>query len=103
MIQRSSEALLDLTGHLRYLRREAGEQIALRFVDSVENALNRLEQFPYLGRKRHFRQPGIRSWPVPGFRNWLLFYRPVPNGIQLFRVLHGSMELETQLGTPSES
>lgn len=98
MIQRSSAALMDLTGHILYLRREAGDTIALRFVNAVESGLKRLEEFPYLGRKRQFRQPELRSWPVPGFGNWLLFYRPIPGGIALIRVLHGSMDLPSQLG-----
>ena len=69
MISRSSEALSDLSGHVLYLRSEAGSVIALRFVDAVESALRLLEQHPQLGRVRHFRQPGLRSWSVPGFRN----------------------------------
>ena len=98
MIERSSEAMLDLAAHTLYLNREAGADLALRFVDAVESALGRLEQHPYLGRARHFRQPGLRSWPVPGFRRWLLFYQPTHKGIRLFRVIHSAMDLEAQLG-----
>jgi toxin ParE1/3/4 len=101
MIERSSEAWADLAGHALYLHREAGPEIALRFLDGVESALATLEKFPHLGRLRRFRQKDLRSWPVPRFPNWLLFYRPVSDGIRLYRVLHGSMELETQLGRPA--
>jgi plasmid stabilization system protein ParE len=68
MIERSSEATLDLAAHVLYLNRNAGPDTAIRFVDAMEKALNRLEKFPYLGRVRHFRQLGLRSWMVPGFR-----------------------------------
>jgi toxin ParE1/3/4 len=98
MIERSSEAMLDLAAHVLYLHREAGPEIALRFVDAVEEALRRLEEFPELGRLRHFRQAGLRSWMVPGFRRWLLFYLPVKNGVRLYRVIHSAMDLERQLG-----
>ena len=102
MIDRSNAALLDLAGHILYLRQEAGPQAAERFRVAVRAALQRLEKFPYLGRPRHFRQPGLRSWGVPGFRNWLLFYLPIPGGIQLYRVLHGSMDLPAQLGASED-
>lgn len=101
MIERSSEAMLDMAGHILYLNREAGSDIALRFIDSVEEALERLERFPYLGRVRHFRQQGLRSWPVPGFRRWLIFYLPIKNGVRLYRVIHSARNLEKQLWRPS--
>jgi toxin ParE1/3/4 len=98
MIERSSEANLDLAAHVLYLNRNAGSEIAIRFVEATEKALNRLEEFPYLGRVRHFRQPGLRSWMVPGFRHWLIFYRPIPGGIRVYRVIHSAMDLKAQLG-----
>jgi len=98
MIERSSEATLDLAAHVLYLNREAGPETALRFVDAVEDALNRLEAFPYLGRVRHFRQPGLRSWMVPGFRRWLIFYMPMQDVIRVYRVIHSAMDIGAQLG-----
>ncbi|HET7626206.1 MAG TPA: type II toxin-antitoxin system RelE/ParE family toxin [Verrucomicrobiae bacterium] len=92
------ESLADPGGHVLYLRERAGPQTALKFVDAVGKALARLENFPELGRTRHFHQKGLRSWGVPGFRNWILFYQPPCDGICLYRVLHGSMELESELG-----
>src|SRR5689334_5035462 len=100
MIERSSEAMLDMAGHIIYLNRKAGSEIALRFVDAVEEALKRLEKFPYLGRPRHFRQLGLRSWPVPGFRRWLIFYLPIKDGVRLYRVIHSARDLEKHLGRP---
>ena len=98
MIHRSEEALLDLAGHVLHLHSVAGPATALRFVDGVAAALARLEKFPHLGRVRHFRQPGLRSWSVPGFSHWILFYLPLRNGVSLYRVIHGAMDLEQQLG-----
>jgi toxin ParE1/3/4 len=98
VIERSSEATLDLAAHVLYLNREAGPETAVRFVDAVENAFKRLETFPYLGRVRHFRQSGLRSWMVPGFRRWLIFYLPIPGGIRVYRVIHSAMDIHAQLG-----
>ena len=98
MIHRSEEALLDLAGHVLHLHGAAGAETAMCFVDAVDAALTRLEKFPHLGRVRHFRQPGLRSWSVPGFGNWILFYLPLRDGVSLYRVIHGAMDLEEQLG-----
>lgn len=97
MIERSSEAIIDLAAHVLYLNNKAGAETALRFIDSVEEALQQLDRFPNIGRIRHFRQKGLRSWMVPGFENWLLFYLPVKSGISLYRVIHAAMDLEAQL------
>ena len=99
MIERSSEAILDLATHILYLHEKAGPETSLRFVDAVENALNRLEKHPHLGRIQHFRQAGLRSWMVPGFHHWLIFYLPVEKGIRVYRLINAAMDLETQLGT----
>jgi toxin ParE1/3/4 len=98
MIERSSEALLDLAAHVLYLHGEAGPEVATRFIDAVEEALQRLEEFPYIGRARHFRQPGLRSWMIPGFRRWLIFFLPIKDGIRVYRVIHSAMDLECELG-----
>ena len=98
MIERNSKALLDLATHVVYLQEKAGAETALRFLDSVEDALQRLEANPYIGRVRHFRQTGLRSWMVPELRRWLIFYLPIKNGIRVYRVIHSSMNLDIQLG-----
>ena len=41
---------------------------------------------------------GMRRFPVTGgFEKVLLFYFPLPDGIDLVRVVHGSRDLETLL------
>jgi len=36
-------------------------------------------------------------WPVPGFRNYLIFYRIAADDIQILRVLHAARDLESTL------
>jgi toxin ParE1/3/4 len=53
---------------------------------------------PDLGRARSFMRPGLsglRSFRVAGFRNYLVFYRTSPCGIDIVRVLHGARDLDT--------
>jgi toxin ParE1/3/4 len=40
---------------------------------------------------------GLRVFPVKGFANYLLFYRPFPRGIELIRVLHGARDIPSIL------
>jgi hypothetical protein len=35
----------------------------------------------------------MRRWPVKGFEKILLFYFPLPDGLDLVRVVHGSRDL----------
>jgi toxin ParE1/3/4 len=69
---------------------------ALRFLDAAEAAFRRLARSPGLRRRLSLSSPflrGIRSRPVPGFDAVLLFYRPVRDGIEVVRVLHGARDL----------
>lgn len=52
------------------------------------------------GRQSDFvlgRLTGIRSLPVPGFRNYLIFYRIQGDQLEIIRVLHGARDLELAL------
>ena len=40
---------------------------------------------------------GIRSWPVSRFERHDVFYRPVEEGIEVVRVLHGTRDLDAIL------
>ena len=68
--------------------------------DSVENAdhfLAKLEQQchslagqPQMGHSREELAPELRSFPVD---HYLIFYRPIDDGIEVIRVLHGARYL----------
>jgi toxin ParE1/3/4 len=69
---------------------------ARRFLDSVWRDFERLAEQPGMGAIREFnnaRAAHIRSWPVRGFRNYLIFYRPIENGVKIIRVLHGARDI----------
>jgi len=36
----------------------------------------------------------VRSFPISDFNNYLIFYRPVPEGIQVLHVYHGARDVE---------
>jgi toxin ParE1/3/4 len=71
---------------------------AARVVEAAYETFKSLAGSPRLGRPRRFRNPrlkGIRSWRVSGFDHYLIFYRPIPEGIQVLHVYHGARDLET--------
>ena len=71
-------------------------EAALRFLDAAEAALQQLAQMPLLGEACHFQTPeaaGIRLWMIPRFPNYLLFYRPTKQGIDIIRVLHAARDI----------
>jgi len=39
------------------------------------------------------RLPGLRSYPIHGFENWLIFYCSTPDTIDVIRILHTARNL----------
>jgi plasmid stabilization system protein ParE len=35
----------------------------------------------------------FRFWPVKKYRNYLVLYRPLPDGIEVTRVIHAAMDM----------
>jgi plasmid stabilization system protein ParE len=70
---------------------------AHRFFRATKKSFNLLLRHPGLGRLRSFSQTGIRSFRVPGFTNYLVFYLPVQSEVQMLAVLHGACDLEKAL------
>ncbi len=67
------------------------------FLRAVWKDARRLAEMPGMGALRLFtsaRLAGVRSWPVTGFRNFLIFYRATESELQMLRVLHGARDIE---------
>ena len=65
-------------------------------LETAYATFRKLAQMPGLGRPRRFRHSrltDLRSKRV-GKWDYLIFYRPVPEGIEVARVLHGAQDLE---------
>jgi plasmid stabilization system protein ParE len=78
---------------MTYLRDEAGDEMAVRFWEQAQITFAALTRQPFLGRPRpDLKPPGLRSWRVDGFDNWLVFYS-VGETVAIFRVRHGMMDL----------
>ena len=88
-ILRRPQARLDLIYIWSYIA-DDNEAAADRMLDRFEGVLQMLSEQPKAGRERPELAPGLRSFPVG---NYLLFYLPLPGGIDLVRVLNGYMDI----------
>ena len=69
------------------------------FLEAAYETFEFLARHPGIGRVRSdLGFPEIRSWRVVGFRRYLIFYRELPDRIQIWRVLHGARDLHQVLG-----
>ena len=95
-VVRSPRAGQDLIESAIYLEGRAGLTKADRFLNAVEEAFSNLAVFPFMGPLMTGMPPrhrGVRTWRVPGFRNHLIFYRPISAGVEILRVLHGARDI----------
>jgi toxin ParE1/3/4 len=86
---RTSEAEADLT-EIAFHIAEQNPEAADRWLDLIEEKCQTLSRMPEMGRKRFDLATGLRSLAV---NNYVIFYRPVANGIHVIRVLHGARDI----------
>jgi toxin ParE1/3/4 len=88
-ILRRPQARLDLIEIWNFIA-DDNEAAADRMLDRFEKALRMLSEQPMAGRKRTELAPDLRSFPVG---NYILFYLPLQNGVDLVRVLSGYLDI----------
>jgi len=86
----SDRAKADILEIWEYIAKDS-LRAADRFVDRLDQAFERLAEFPGLGRMRDELGPSLRSFPIG---NYLIVYRPVKDGIEIARVLSGYRDIE---------
>ena len=64
-----------------------------RLVEQFDRHLDLLACTPLMGRSEAEFFTGLRSFPVG---NYLIFYFPVEDGIELVRVLHGARNINAE-------
>jgi toxin ParE1/3/4 len=80
-------------------------EAAIRFLDAFDAALALIGQSPGIGGICRFKKQllhGVRVSPISGFKNYLVFYRVLPDEIEVIRVLHGSRDLPAIFGEQLE-
>jgi toxin ParE1/3/4 len=62
------------------------------FIDSIDQKFQALAERPNIGHMRDNLAEGLRSFPVG---RYVIFYRVLPEGIEIVRVLHGGRDLDS--------
>ena len=60
-----------------------------RFLRAIVSRFPKLAVMPQIGRAREELSPRLRSFPVG---RYIIFYRPMENGVEIARVLHGARD-----------
>ena len=60
-------------------------------IDRIDRAFDMLADTPFAGRARHDLKDNLRSFPVG---NYIIFYFPLPDGIEVVRVMHGRQDID---------
>ena len=80
-----------------YLAEESSPETGIRFFDAAHETFRSLLEMPGMGKVREVQNPrlsGVRQWRVVGFESYLIFYRAVPEGIDVVRLLYGTRDLD---------
>lgn len=64
------------------------------FLRIVDDKLKSLAQHPFIGKERAEIMEGLRSFPV---KSYVIFYRPLDDGIEVIRIIHGARDIENLL------
>ena len=95
-VERTDRSVTDIIDHALVIARHQ-PAAARRFVDACEDAMAKLAALPGMGAIRESADPklaGLRQWPLKGFRNFLIIYQPLRDGIVVIRVIHGAQDIE---------
>ena len=98
------QASRDIEDAIDHCTQEGGEQVALGFIDALEEAYGAMAAHPKGGSPRYAHELGL-----PGLRSRLLkrypyavFYVERDEHIDVWRVLHGRRDIAASLGDPGD-
>lgn len=100
-IIRRTQAKRDLVHHFLYLAENADVSTARRFQESAKASFQLLSEMPAIGSPRTFQDPnlnGVRIWPIKDFREFIIVYQPIENGIRVVRIIHSKQDYWLVLG-----
>lgn len=86
----------DLDDQALYYSTEANPELGHRFLVAAHETFSLLSTQPDMGWSPKLRLPELhrlRLFRVSGFEKILILYRPLENGVEILRVLHGSQNV----------
>ncbi len=79
---------------------ERDVEAADRLIDEITGRFDHLLAYPEAGRARHDLLVNLRSLPV---ERYVIFYQPTDDGVEIFRVLHGSRDVQSEFDSLIDS
>lgn len=98
-VQLRAAAAHDIGQAVGHYLDDAGESVALRFIDAVERGVVRISKAPFVGTLRFSYElgiPDLRAWPLDGFP-YVVFYVAVTDRIDVWRVLHSRRDIPAEV------
>jgi toxin ParE1/3/4 len=89
-VTRRPAAEADILENWAYIAEDSIAE-ADRWVDRLDEKLTLWATQPMMGRGRDELSPGLRSM---AFGRYVVFFEPMPDGIDIVRVLHGSRDID---------
>ena len=88
-----------------YYLQEAGDQVALGFIESLQKTYDYIGRHPQTGSPRYAHElnlPGLRMWSLKRYP-FLVFYIEQDDHIDVWRVLHGKRDIPAWLQAPDST
>ncbi len=92
----------DIESAIDFYLRDAGEKIALAFIDALESAYGTISKQPAIGSPRYAYELGmqdLRCWGLKRFP-YLIFYAESGDNIDIWRVLHAKRDIPAWMQEP---
>lgn len=67
-------------------------EAANRLIKEITGKFTLLRDYPHVGREQNNLLVNLRSFTI---KDYLIFYQPFENGVEILRVLHGSRNVES--------
>jgi toxin ParE1/3/4 len=90
---KARQELEDIAVHIGMDRPSA----ARRFLAAAQKTYTALAAMPEMGVLWEAENPrfqGLRHFPIPRYPNYVIFYRPLPDGVEILHILHGGRDLQ---------
>lgn len=87
------QAVFEELVNLSYYIAQENETAAQRFLAACDETFRFLANNKNVGATRTFRDSSlkdVRMWRVKGFEKYLVFYRPLSDGIKILHVVHSA-------------
>ncbi|MBU5613162.1 type II toxin-antitoxin system RelE/ParE family toxin [Geomonas azotofigens] len=92
----TQKAVADLTEIARYTQLKWGREQRNKYLALLDSCFQQLAANPHKGKDCSDIRSGYRKFSVGGH---VIFYRQLSDGVEIVRVLHKRMDLETRIAS----